>query len=131
MLGCLLFWCKNRGGAILVAVAIGLAFVVKPALLPFVESGFQFPYSSATAMTYWGPGLLFLIGLTFLPESPRWLVLRGMRDKARASLERLRGSGKRVEPELDEIVRTAQAEAGQQQSYAALLAPTLRPAPIR
>jgi MFS transporter, SP family, galactose:H+ symporter len=76
------------------------------------------------------PGLLFLIGLLFLPESPRWLVLRGMRDKARASLERLRGSGKRVEPELDEIVRTAQAEAGQQQSYAALLAPTIRPALI-
>jgi SP family galactose:H+ symporter-like MFS transporter len=76
------------------------------------------------------PGLLFLIGLMFLPESPRWLVLRGMLDKARASLARLRGAGTPVERELDEIVRTAQAEAGQKHSYAALLAPTIRPALI-
>lgn len=76
------------------------------------------------------PGLLFLIGLVFLPESPRWLVLRGFVDKARASLERLRGDGAPVARELDEIVRTAQAEAGQKHSYAALLAPTIRPALI-
>ncbi len=76
------------------------------------------------------PGILFLIGLMFLPESPRWLVLRGLPDKARASLARLRGEGAPVERELDEIVRTAQAEAGQKHSYAALLAPTIRPALI-
>ena len=76
------------------------------------------------------PGLLFLIGLIFLPESPRWLVLRGMLDKARASLARLRGAGAPIERELDEIVRTAQTEAGQKHSYAALLAPTIRPALI-
>ena len=76
------------------------------------------------------PGLLFLIGLVFLPELPRWLVLRGFVDKARASLERLRGDGAPVARELDEIVRTAQAEAGQKHSYAALLAPTIRPALI-
>jgi sugar porter (SP) family MFS transporter len=76
------------------------------------------------------PGLLFFIGLMFLPESPRWLVLRGLLDKARASLERLRGAGAPVERELDEIVRTARAEAGQKTSYAALLEPTIRPALI-
>jgi sugar porter (SP) family MFS transporter len=76
------------------------------------------------------PGLLFLIGLMFLPESPRWLVLRGMPDKARASLARLRGPGAPVERELDEIVRTAKAEADQKRSYATLLAPTIRPALI-
>jgi sugar porter (SP) family MFS transporter len=76
------------------------------------------------------PGILFLIGLIFLPESPRWLVLRGWTDKARSSLQHLRGAGSPVEPELDEIVRTAQAEAGQKHSYAALLAPTIRPALI-
>src|SRR6516165_6219154 len=76
------------------------------------------------------PGILFLIGLIFLPESPRWLVLRGWTDKARSSLQHLRGAGSPVEPELDEIVRTARAEAGQKHSYAALLAPTIRPALI-
>jgi TIR domain-containing protein len=54
---------KSRGGAILAAMLIGLAFVIKPALVPF--QGFvgdaPFPYSSATAMTYWLPGVLFII----------------------------------------------------------------------
>jgi MFS transporter, SP family, galactose:H+ symporter len=76
------------------------------------------------------PGLLFLIGLMFLPESPRWLVLRGFLDKAGASLQRLRGANALVEKELDEIARTARAEAGQKAGYATLLEPTVRPALI-
>ena len=35
------------------------------------------------------PGLLFLLGLAFLPESPRWLVLKGFPDRARAGLRQL------------------------------------------
>jgi SP family galactose:H+ symporter-like MFS transporter len=76
------------------------------------------------------PGLLFLLGLVFLPESPRWLVLKGILDKARASLQRLRGAGANVDRELDEIVRTAKAEIGQKAGYAALLQPAIRPALI-
>lgn len=76
------------------------------------------------------PGLLFLIGLVFLPESPRWLVLKGILDKARGSLQRLRGTGANVDGELDEIVRAAKAEAGQKVGYAALLEPAIRPALI-
>jgi sugar porter (SP) family MFS transporter len=76
------------------------------------------------------PGLLFLVGLAFLPESPRWLVLKGFPDGARASLRRLRGHGWNVDGELTEMVRTAQAEAGQKIGYRALLAPTIRPALI-
>ena len=52
------------------------------------------------------PGLLFLAGLAFLPESPRWLVLKGFPDAARASLRRLRAAGWDVDGELDEMVRT-------------------------
>jgi SP family galactose:H+ symporter-like MFS transporter len=76
------------------------------------------------------PGILFLIGLTFLPESPRWLVLKGLLDKAHTSLVRLRGAGAHVEPELDEIARTAQAESGQRVKYSVLWQPTIRPALI-
>ena len=57
------------------------------------------------------PGLLFLLGLAFLPESPRWLMLKQWPDKARASLLRLRGAGANVSQELDDIARTARAEA--------------------
>ena len=39
------------------------------------------------------PGLLFLAGLAFLPELPRWLMLKGFPDQARASLRRLRAAG--------------------------------------
>ncbi len=74
------------------------------------------------------PGVLFLVGLAFLPESPRWLVLKGLPDGARASLLRLRGRGWNVDSELDEMVRTAQAEAGRKIGYRALLDPAIRPA---
>ena len=58
------------------------------------------------------PGLLFLIGLAFLPESPRWLALKRSADQARASLRRLRGTGWDVDRELDEMLVAAKAEAG-------------------
>jgi len=74
------------------------------------------------------PGALFLIDLAFLPESPRWLILKGFPDAARASLLRLRGRGWNVDGELDEMVRTAQAEAGRKIGYRALLDPAIRPA---
>ena len=76
------------------------------------------------------PGALFLIGLAFLPESPRWLVLKGFPDKARAGLGRLRGPGWDVDRELTEMVRTAKEEAGQRVGYSALLEPSIRPALI-
>jgi SP family sugar porter-like MFS transporter len=37
------------------------------------------------------PAALFFIGLLFVPESPRWLVKNGQRDKARGILTRLGG----------------------------------------
>ncbi|ODT17401.1 MAG: sugar transporter [Kaistia sp. SCN 65-12] len=74
------------------------------------------------------PGALFLAGLAFLPESPRWLVLKGFPDKARAGLSRLRGPGWDVDRELIEMVRIAKEEAGQRVGYRALLEPAIRPA---
>ena len=38
------------------------------------------------------PSILFFVGLIFIPESPRWLVKAGFREKARAILERIGGS---------------------------------------
>ena len=76
------------------------------------------------------PGLLFLAGLAFLPESPRWLVLKGFPGEARASLRRLRAQGWDVDGELDEMVRTAEAATGRRTGYRALLEPAIRPALI-
>ena len=76
------------------------------------------------------PGLLFLAGLAFLPESPRWLVLKGFPGEALASLRRLRPQGWDVDGELDEMVRTAEAATGRKTGYRALLEPAIRPALI-
>src|SRR5471030_1642906 len=49
------------------------------------------------------PALLLLIGVFFLPDSPRWLAARGNDDKARRVLEKLRDSTAQAKSELDEI----------------------------
>ncbi len=38
------------------------------------------------------PSVLFFIGLFFIPESPRWLIKAGFREKASLTLERIGGS---------------------------------------
>jgi len=54
------------------------------------------------------PGLLFVIGSLFVAESPRWLYLRGKKDKALASLKRLR-TPEQAEIEFKEMEQIAQA----------------------
>ncbi|WP_426702386.1 sugar porter family MFS transporter [Rhodanobacter sp. Col0626] len=49
------------------------------------------------------PGALFLLGVLVLPESPRWLMLRGRRDEATAVLSCLRGDDVLVHREVAEI----------------------------
>jgi MFS transporter, SP family, galactose:H+ symporter len=76
------------------------------------------------------PGVLFLAGLAVLPESPRWLILKGFAAEARASLQRLRGTAAPIDGEFEEITTTARAEAGKKSGYKALLEPAIRPAVI-
>lgn len=45
------------------------------------------------------PGLVLMIGMIFLPESPRWLAMKGRMDDARAVLHRL-GFADQTEQEL-------------------------------
>ena len=49
------------------------------------------------------PGVLFLAGLFFLPDSPRWLMMRGRRDDARVVLTTLRGDDAVVKKEIADI----------------------------
>jgi SP family galactose:H+ symporter-like MFS transporter len=50
--------------------------------------------------------LLFCIGTLFLPNSPRWLVLKGKKDQARDILRKLRSNEKEIEFELKEIKKS-------------------------
>jgi sugar porter (SP) family MFS transporter len=76
------------------------------------------------------PGVAFLIGLVFLPESPRWLALQGRGSQAKASLHRLRGATTDVTAELAGIQAMADAEQRSAAHAPSLLAPWVRPALI-
>lgn len=72
------------------------------------------------------PALMLLVGLIFLPESPRFLAAKGRRDEAIAILRSLRGPGEDPEAEMRDIEGAAQ----EQGSWRLLFSPRLRPALI-
>ena len=55
------------------------------------------------------PGVLFVLGSFFVAESPRWLFLRGRREKAMASLLRSR-EAEQAQIEMKEMERVAAAK---------------------
>ncbi|WP_018661922.1 sugar porter family MFS transporter [Heyndrickxia acidiproducens] len=58
------------------------------------------------------PGLLMLIGMFFLPESPRWLLKQKKEEEARSILNYMR-KGKGVEEEINEIKLANKLEENQ------------------
>lgn len=80
-------------------------------------------YLSDTAFSYSGawrwmlgvitiPALLLLIGVFFLPDSPRWLAARGNDEKARRVLEKLRDTSEQAKNELNEIRESLKVKQG-------------------
>lgn len=69
------------------------------------------------------PAIILLLGTIYLPESPRWMILKGWDRKARAVLQRLR-HGENINNEFDEIHQTVEVENG---THRLLLAKWLRP----
>lgn len=79
-----------------------------------ITIGILAAYLSDTAFSYTGawrwmlgiitiPALLLLIGVIFLPNSPRWLAANGHFHDAEKVLDRLRDTSEQAKRELDEI----------------------------
>jgi len=79
-----------------------------------IAIGVFLAFLSDTAFSYSGnwhwmlgiiaiPGALFFLGVFALPESPRWLMMRGRKDQATRVLTKLRGDPEVVKREEEEI----------------------------
>lgn len=71
------------------------------------------------------PAIILLLGMTILPESPRWLVMKKCDTQALTILERVRGSSQLAQLELDEIHTVTGQPKG---SWRDLASPWIRPA---
>ncbi len=79
-----------------------------------ITIGIVLAYLSDAAFSYTGdwrwmlgiiaiPGVLFFFGVFILPDSPRWLMMRGRKEEATRVLLKLRGDPKQVEQEEADI----------------------------
>jgi len=71
------------------------------------------------------PSMLFFLGMFFVPESPRWLAKRGLRERARGVLARI-GGEPYAEGAVADIEETLRQES-EKVDFGALLEPRLRP----
>ena len=85
-----------------------------------ITIGILFAYISDTLLSYGGhwrfmlgilviPSSLMFLGILFLPNSPRWLILVGQKNDAIAALKKLRHEDE-IEEEVKEIEKTVQAK---------------------
>jgi SP family galactose:H+ symporter-like MFS transporter len=130
---CALAWSPESliFGRAVIGLAIGVATFTAPLYLAevapehtrgamvslyqlMITVGILAAFLSDTAFSYSGswrwmlgviaiPGALFLLGVFMLPNSPRWLLMRGRKAEAREVLSKLRGDPKVVEHEAAEI----------------------------
>ena len=101
-----------------ITLGILIAYLVNAAFAPV--GSWRWPVALAFV-----PALVLLVGMYFLPETPRWLVGKDRDDEARKVLSRTR-TEEEVEQELQEI-RRAEEQEGEQAGYRELLAPWVRP----
>lgn len=100
-----------------IVVGILLAYLSNWGLATLGESSWRWMFASGAI-----PAVLFLFGLAFIPESPRWLFLRGRHTEARLILERVAGV-EHAQKEIHEILAASQEEPANARD---LIAPGMR-----
>jgi len=98
-----------------ITVGIGVAYFVDYAFAS--SASWRWMFASAVF-----PAAVLLIGMIFLPESPRWLARKGFRDRALENFRRL-GRGDEAETELAEVESALKEE---QEGFGILFQPGFR-----
>ena len=98
-----------------ITVGIGVAYFVDYAFAS--SESWRWMFASAVL-----PAAVLLIGMFFLPESPRWLARKGFREEALENFRRL-GRGEEAEAELAEVENALQEE---QEGFGILFQPGFR-----
>ena len=117
-----------------IVIGISVAFFSNYLILTLGESGAA--WTEALRLGEWNwrwmlgvetlPAVLYLVALLFVPESPRWLAMRGRDDEAREVLERV-GGREQASDDLRAVKEAIAAEAALGRvSPKTLLHPSLR-----
>ncbi|RDL38320.1 Uncharacterized protein BP5553_02660 [Venustampulla echinocandica] len=110
---------KDKRGSIIVIQQLAIEWGIF--IMFFTGYGCSFIAGTASFRTAWGvqfvPAVILMIGLPFLPRSPRWLAKVGREEEAIQTLANIQANGNRDDPlviaEWEEIytVLTAEREA--------------------
>ncbi len=99
------------------AVKLASAEVIRPSW--FGRYGWRWMFTAVTV-----PSLLFLLGASLIPESPRWLVKNGRAERARQILARI-GGEQHAAAEVADIQQTIAGDEMQRVRFSDLLEPKL------
>lgn len=86
----------------------------------FGQQGWRWMFGLTAA-----PSLLFFLGMTLVPESPRWLAKNGKSERARAILARI-GGDQFAQAAVTDIESTLATEESQHARFSDLLEPRMR-----
>ncbi len=114
---------RDLGGAITQALGPNATEAAKDAFIKtswFGQQGWRWMFGLTAA-----PSLLFLLGMFFVPESPRWLAKNGKSEQAKSILEKI-GGANYAKAAVAEINATLSKEEIQHVRFADLLQPGLR-----